>query len=128
MKKNNVSISNPDELDKHLQHTSPLTWISLGLVTVILIGFFAWSAIFKMHIPFTGEAVITSGQAVLNIEKGDINKFTIDQTVIISDIEGKVESFNSEGKPVASYFDLADGEYTFKIVYEKRPIDFLIGK
>ena len=128
MKKNKFSVTNPEELNKHLQHTSPFTWIILGAVTVLLLGFFVWSFLFKLPIKIVGDATISGGQVTLNISKTDLNKLKAEQAVYVSDKEGKILSFDEDGQPVVSNFDLEDGTYTYKIVYNKRPIEFLIGK
>ena len=128
MKKNKFSVTNPEELNKHLQHTSPFTWIILGAVTVLLLGFFVWSFLFKLPIKIVGDATISGGQVTLNISKTDLNKLKAEQAVYVSDKEGKILSFDEDGQPVVSNFDLEDGTYTYKIFYNKRPIEFLIGK
>ena len=129
MKKNNITISNPDELNKHLQHTSIMTWIVLTLVTAILIGFFVWASIYKLVIKVTGVATITSGEATLVVKDNDLNKLEIGQTVTISNQKGEILSFDNDGQPVVSTFDLDDGKYTYSIVVgEKKPIEFLLGK
>ncbi len=130
MKKNkNVSVSNPDELNKYLQHTSISTWIGLGLVTAILLSFFVWSFIYKIKIRLSGNASITGGVVSLTVKDSDLDKLAVGQYVYISNLEGKITSIKDDGQPVVSNFALDNGEYTYSIVIrEMRPIDFLIGK
>ena len=127
MKKNNVSISNPDELNKHLQHTSLFTWLSLGVVSLLLIGFFVWSSVFKLHIKITGQALVSGGEVTLNIDKNALHKLSINQSFYINGKEGTIISFNESGQPMLSLYDLPDGNYD-DIAYGKRPIEFLVGK
>ena len=128
MKKQKIKISNPDEINKHLQHTSPATWIILGLVTILVVSFFIWSALYKLTIKIIGKADITSGSVTLHIKDADLNKLAVGQKVYIKDKEGKIISFLDE-QPVVSSFDLIDGEYTYKVVIkEMKPIDFLFKK
>ena len=130
MKKNkNVSVSNPDELNKYLQHTSISTWVGLGLVTAILLSFFVWSFIYKIKIRLSGNASITGGVVSLTVNDSDLDKLKVGQYVYISNLEGKITSIKDDGQPVVSNFALDNGEYTYSIVIrEMRPIDFLIGK
>ena len=129
MKKKDISVSNPDELNKHLQHTSPITWLVLGLVTAMIISFFVWSFIYKIPIKLLGQASISSGEVTLVVKDKDLNKLEVGQPVYILDKQGEILSFNDDKQPVISHFDLADGDYEYKIVLkETRPIDFLIGK
>jgi len=129
MKKKNQNISNPDELNKYLQHTSPMTWIVLGLVSVMLVGFFVWSFVYKLEIKLLGDAFINSGEATLTLNDNDLNKLKVGQKVYISDQQGEILSFDNDGQPVVSHFELDNGEYRYKIVIrETRPIDFLLSR
>ena len=129
MKKKNQNISNPDELNKYLQHTSPMTWIVLGLVSVMLVGFFVWSFVYKLEIKLLGDAFINSGEATLTLNDNDLNKLKVGQKVYISDQQGEILSFDNDGQPVVSHFELDNGEYKYKIVIrETRPIDFLLSR
>ena len=127
MKKNNSTISNPDELNKYLQHSSIVTWLILGLVSAILVGLFVWASIYKLKIKLTGKAIITDEIATLNVGESDLSKLKEGQIVYISGKEGLL-SFDNSGKPI-SQFELADGEYTYSIILkEVKPINFLINK
>ena len=130
MKKNKVNVTNPDELNKYLQHTNPLTWIILGLVLCMLSAFFAWSAIYKIEYKkLLGDASVNNGEATLVIDEADLDKLAVGQTVYVSSKKGEILSFNDNGQPVVSRFELENGNYKYKIVIEtKRPIEFLIGK
>ena len=128
MEKKNASIASPDELNKHLQQTNPFTWIILGLVTVILLGFFVWSFIFKLQIKLTGTALIESGNVTLEVNRAELNKLKVDQKVLIGEKEGKIISLKEDGQPNISKFELSDGEYKYIIIVEQRPADFLLGK
>lgn len=129
MKKTNVNVSNPDELNKYLQHTSPLTWVALGLVLLILVGFFSWSFLYKIQIQLTGQATVNSGAVTLTVEESKLNELKVDQLVYIADKETKIVSFTENHQPVVSNVDLDNGEYKYTIVLkETRPIDFLFNK
>ena len=130
MSKNNYQgISNPDELNKRLQKTSPVTWIILGIVIAILASFFAWSVIHKINIRLFAKATVIDKNVTLHINDSDLNKLKVNQKVYISGKEGKILSFDESNNPVVSEFDLKNDEYTCYIVIKQmRPVDFLIGK
>lgn len=130
MKKEKVVISSPEELNKHLQHTSPGTWIVLSLVIAILLGFFVWSFIYKITYKLFCTAQVSSNEVTLNIDAKDLSKLAKNQKVVISGKEGKILSINDEGQPIVSNFTLADGEYKncYVVIREVKPVDFLIGK
>ena len=128
MKKNNKTITNPDELNKNLQYSSPITWIILTSVVLLLLGFFVWSCIYSIKIKITGMANINEGQVTLVLEEGSFNKLQVGQKVYIAGQEGEILSFK-DNQPVVSYFSLQDGNYEYYIVIEeKKPVDFLLGK
>ena len=128
MKKTPKSISNPDELNKNLQYTSPFTWIILGASALALIGFFVWSCLFTIKVKVFGNATVKDGEVVLVVEESNKNKLAIGQKIIISDKEGSIISIDNN-EPVVSRFDLEDGNYTYTLILEERkPIDFLLNK
>lgn len=126
-KNKNIGITNPDELNKHLQYTSITTWIVLGAVILSLAGLFTWSFIYKIQEKITGKASISSGAVTLTIEESQKPRLAVGQKVYIADKVGEIKSID-DGNPVVSLFDLEDGSnYTYTIVVkEMRPIDFLI--
>lgn len=128
MKKNNKTITNPDELNKNLQYSSPITWIILTSVVFLLLGFFVWSCIYSITFKLTGMASINEGQVTLVIEERSISKLQVGQKVYIAGQEGEILSIKDD-QPVVSTFSLQDGDYEYYIVIgEKKPIEFLLGK
>ena len=127
MKKQQVRISNQEEFNKHLQHTSPATWIVLGLVVAILVSFFLWSILFKITVKFSGQADVVGGAVTLRMTNSDLKKVKEGSKIYINDIEGEIVSFTNN-QPVVSGFTLEDGEYTYVAIGETRPIDFLLNK
>lgn len=128
MKKRVKNITTPDELDRNLQYSSPITWMILSFAVVLLIGFFLWSFIYKFNLKITGSANIENGIAILHINETKLNELKEGQKVYISGQEGVILSFNNK-QPVVSSFALDDGEYDYYIVLkEMRPIDFLLDK
>ena len=119
MKKNVTSITNPDDLDKVLKHTSPFTWISLGLVAALLMAFFAWSLIYKIAIKITGIANVNSNEITLHVEESRLNELAVGQKVYINDKNGEILSIKDDGQPVVSNMNLEDGEYTYSIVLKE---------
>lgn len=125
MKKEKISIANPDELNKHLQYTSPTTWIILGIVMALLLSFIVWSCIFKIKIKITGTASINNNEVTIHIEEADKNKIEVGQKVYISNLEGEIKEIVND-EPVITTFELPNGDYSYYIVIkEMKPIDFL---
>ena len=122
------SITNPDELNKSLQYSSPIAWIVLTSAVLLLAGFFVWASICQIQIKVTGTANVLAGQVSLVVEEASLKKLAVGQKVCISGLEGEIVSF-IENQPVVSDFALDDGNYAYCIVIkEVKPIDFLFFK
>ena len=115
MKKNAPTISNPDELNHHLQHTSLGTWVVFGVVVALLAGLFAWGFFGTLTLKITGMASVVDGQASLVVSSIDRAKLAQGQKVYILQQEGEITSLSKE-KPLAASFALVDGEYPFTVV------------
>ena len=126
MKKPAPSISNPDELNKRLQRTSPVAWVSLAVCVLAMAGFLAWSFLYRFQDKIVGSAHIDNGQATLVVDASKKNKLAVGQKVYIAEQVGEIVSLNNDNLVVSS-FSLPNGDYTYTIVREVRPVDFLIG-
>ena len=125
MKNEKAKISNPDDLNKNLSYNSPVTWIVLGSVILSLLGFFAWSIIYKIPIKLSGVANVSSGAISLRVDESKLTQLKEGQKVYISGSEGMISSFDNENQPVVSGFTLPDGDYDYYIVLkEMKPIEF----
>lgn len=129
MKKTPSKISGPEELNKHLQSTSVFTWIVLGVISAMLIAFFAWGSIYKLKIRVSGDAHIDdAGVATLTVSENDLTKLKVGQTVYINDKQGEITSFAEDNTPVVSKFELSEGDYKYYVVVEeKKLISFVFG-
>ena len=126
MNKKPQRVSNPDELNKHLQRTSPMTWVVLSLCLVGLVAFFVWSLAFPFAVTVEGTAAITQNEAVLQVAQGDKRKVKEGQKVHILDQVGTL--YVTEGTYIVKGISLDDGKYPYAIDAEMRPIDFLLGR
>ena len=121
-------ITNPDELNKRLQHSSPVTWVILGLVMATLGAFLAWSFLGKLTVKIGGTAEIKAGEVSLKVKAADTKKLAVGQKVIIAGQEGEILSL-SDSQITVSSFSLSDGEYQYTLVLgQKRPVDFWFGE
>lgn len=128
MKKKQVSITNPEELNQNLQYSSPLTWVTLSGVVLFIIAFFAWSILFKIDYKLEGMANIASGEVTLNVDPSALDRLKVDQKVYISGLEGSIVSFDENQQPIVTSFDLEDGYYPYYIEIDIRPFDFLLDR
>lgn len=128
MKKKDVSISNPEELDKYLQGSSFIVWLVLGSILLLLIGFFVTASIIKIPIErVLGKANVSMNKASLVVEESELEKLVIGQKVYIANQEGKL-AFDEDNKPVVYNVSLENGQYDYSIIIkEKAPIEFLIS-
>ena len=126
-KKKNISISSPDDLNKNLQYSSPVTWIVLSLIIFLLAGLFVWASIYKIKFKLTGMANVSAGQVTLiDFEASSLEKLEAGQKIYISGIEGEILSIE-DNQITFSSFPLEDADYPYYIVLrEAKPIDFLL--
>jgi len=125
MKKKQVKISNPDELNKNLSYNSPVTWIVLGTVILLLVGFFAWSLIYKIQIKLFGTVTNTSGAITLILkDESKSGEIKIGQKVYVTGDEGVISSI--DGSIKVSDITLADGQSLdcYVVINELKPIEF----
>jgi len=125
MKKKQVRISNPDELNKNLSYNSPVTWIVLGTVILLLVGFFAWSLIYKIQIKLFGTVTNTSGAITLILkDESKSGEIKIGQKVYVTGDEGVISSI--DGSIKVSDITLADGQSLdcYVVINELKPIEF----
>lgn len=128
-KKEGVRITSPDELDKHLQSSSPATWIVLGAAIGAMLAFFVWSFLYKIPVRLSGSATVEAGQATLVVNEQSKDKLAAGQKIYILDQEG-VLAFDGD-QPVVYNLNLDDGNYTYRtdlVIREIRPIEFLLNK
>lgn len=123
--KKKVIISNPEDLEKNLQYISPITWIILSIVALLIAGLFSWSFLYKIQDKIIGKANVIAGEVTLNIDNSNLSKIKVGQKVYILDQVGEIVSIKDR-QPIVSSFSLVDGEYEYTLINEMRPIDFLV--
>ena len=118
-------ISSPDELNKRIESTNPVTWIALFSVILCLAGFFAWAFLTKIEYKIKGMAFIDNGKVTLTLKEKDLKQLQVGQKVYISKIEGEILSIKEDVYPVVSNYSLDDGDYEYYIITNTiRPIDY----
>ena len=125
MQKKQVKISNPDELNKNLSYNSPVTWIVLGTVILLLVGFFAWSLIYKIQVKLFGTVTNTSGAITLILkDESKSGEIKVGQKVYVTGDEGVISSI--DGSIKVSDITLADGQSLdcYVVINELKPIEF----
>ena len=125
MKKKQVKISNLDELNKNLSYNSPVTWIVLGTVILLLVGFFAWSLIYKIQVKLFGTVTNTSGAITLILkDESKSGEIKVGQKVYVTGDEGVISSI--DGSIKVSDITLADGQSLdcYVVINELKPIEF----
>ena len=128
MKRENQSISNPDELNKILQRTNPIVWVTLGIVLLVLVLLVAWSIFTTLEVKIHGNANVNSQVASIEVDEADVSRIKTGDKIYISDKEGVIASADNGGHFTSSAIQLADGEYEVYIVEKEiRPIAFLMG-
>ena len=129
-KKSALTISSPDELNKGLQHTSPITWVILVSILALLLVFFAWGMFTRLPAKLSGSATVTDGVATLRYKTSEAKDIKVGLKVYINDKEAEILTvFADTNTAETTSFDLENGNYTYYVVIKEiRPLDFLLGK
>ena len=98
-------ISSPEQLDKALVITSPLSWIALLAVTAMIIVAVVWSIIGKIPVTVSAKGVISSTSV------GTIGLYATDDGEV-DDILVEVGSRVVPGDPILKYGTENGGVYT----------------
>ena len=122
-------ITTPEKLNENLQATSPVTWILLGVVILALIGIFVWSFLATITYKVEGRASVKDGVATVLIDENIKDEIHVGQTVSISSETVKITGFDDDGRPVVSFADLQDGNYTCTVITKSiHPIEYLTNR
>ena len=120
-------VNSPEDLNKTLKSTHPITWVVLTSVLLSLVAFFVWSMMAEIEYKIKGTATLVAGEATLNIKEKDLSKLKVGQKVVISSKEGTIKEIKDDGYPVISNFELNDGNYEYYIVIKTiKPIEYFI--
>ena len=122
-------ISTPEKLNEHLQATSPITWILLGVIILCLVGFFVWAMVANITYKLEGSVSVVDGVISINYDENKKEEIKPNQKIIINDIEGEITNISEDGVINISIDDLADGNYQYVIILKEiHPIEYLIDK
>ncbi|MBR5095251.1 MAG: hypothetical protein IK095_09155 [Oscillospiraceae bacterium] len=103
-------ISNPEQLDKALTVTTPLSWLALVALTLVVIVTLVWSIVGRIPVTITAEGVITNPtgvNAVYAREKGTVKWINISEgSELHIDVPTPVLSYtDSNGEEKTLYSD-----------------------
>ena len=126
MSKKVIKITSPDDLNKNLSYSSPMTWITLTAVIGVLVAFFVWALTYNIKVKLFGTANVVSGQIALNVQEEKLKDLRLEQKVYIADTIGTIMDFDGKHQPVVYVpTTILDGEYEYYIVLkEMKPFDF----
>ena len=125
-RKEKANVSSPEQLDKYLRSTKPITWIILFSIVFSLVGFFIWASVAKITYKITGTAHIRGGETTLIIKEERKFELKAGQIIHIADQERTITEVK-DGYPIFLPFALEDNDYQYYIVTKQiRPIEYLI--
>ena len=120
-------ISSPEQLDKALTVTSPLSWLALAAVTVMIVITIIWSIVGTIPVTVTSAGIVSSpvstnalytpgsslvyGTPVLSYRtgNGDVRVITSDQLGTATEITVKVGDEITQGSEVVRLSPIVDG-------------------
>ena len=122
-------ITSPEKLNDYLKATNVITWVLLGIIIAFLVGILIWSHLAEITYKIEGNATISSGEVILEIDESRLDEIKVGQTIYILNSEGEITSIDDNGMPVISGINLSDGEYEYTIIIKTiNPIEYLLNR
>ena len=119
-------VSSPEQLNDYLHVTTPVTWIVLAAVVLILASLFIWSSVTAVESYAAGEAEVRGGVLTLRFDDADkAARVEVGMNVKVGDLTTPVLSVGSDenGNPIAiANANLPDGSYEANVGYKSTQI------
>lgn len=141
-------LSSPEQLDVTMQVTSPMGWIALGGVSVLLLFAVIWSVVGRIGIKVDGQGILIRGATVYEVTAGAEGRLTdllvkagdtvtVDQVVAhmaqpelelkientkaqLAQLEGQTKESGSSGTSVNAGYQAQMRELREKVVVQQR--------
>ncbi len=125
-------MASPEQLDKALKVTSPLSWLSLGGVTLIIVVTAIWSVVGRIPVTITTNGIIASPvntNAVYTENAGTVDSVYVsvgdeirpgDEVALLEVSDGSAYTIKSDQIGTASAVDILAGDTVgqgFPILY-----------
>ena len=125
-KKSVERFSSPEELNDYLHVTTPLVWVVLAAVILLLAGLFVWSATTAVESFAAGTAQVEQGVLTVTFDDEEKAKnVEIGMNVMVGDLAAPILSVGhtEDGGVVAvAKASLPDGSYDAKVGYKTTQI------
>ena len=119
-------VSSPEQLNDYLHVTTPVTWIVLAAVVLILASLFIWSSVTAVESYAAGEAEVRGGVLTLRFDDADkAARVEVGMNVKVGERLAAVISVGSDedGNAIAvADTDLPDGRYQAGVGYKRTQI------
>ena len=119
-------VSSPEQLNDYLHVTTPVTWIVLAAVVLILASLFIWSSVTAVESYAAGEAEVHGGVLTLRFDDADkAARVEVGMNVKVGERLAPVISVGSDddGNAIAvADTDLPDGRYQAGVGYKRTQI------
>ncbi len=125
-KKNIDRISSPEALNDYLRVTTPMVWLILAAVILLLVGFLVWSMIANIDSFATGTAQAEGGTMTIRFDDEQIaQNVQSGMTVVIGETESRISGVGTDEN--GSLFavaptSLADGSYPVKVIFRRTQV------
>lgn len=125
-KKSLDRISSPEALSDYLRVTSPMVWLILAAVILLLAGMLIWSAVASIDSVATGTAQVKDGTMRIYFDDDQIARnVQSGMKVVTGEEENYVVSVGTDdaGRLFASAVTaLADGSYPVKVIFRQTQV------
>lgn len=119
-------VSSPEQLSDYLHVTSPVIWIVLTAVILLLVSLFVWSSVTAVESYAGGSAEVRSGVLTLTFDDAEkAANVEIGMNIRLGDLTTPVRSVGHDGEDrliAVAEVDLPDGVYDARVGYKSTQI------
>ena len=115
-------IQSPDQLDQYLKVTTPMVWVLLAAILVLLIAGFWWASQMEISSRIEATGTVENGTMTIALRDETARKVVATGMVVrVGDITGTISSMTTDAdglQKAVLLMSLPDGIYNVQISYK----------
>ena len=115
-------IQSPDQLDQYLKVTTPMVWVLLAAILVLLIAGFWWASQMEISSRIEATGTVENGTMTIALRDETARKVVATGMVVrVGDITGTISSMTTDTdglQKAVLLMSLPDGTYNVQISYK----------
>ena len=125
-KKSLERIASPEQLDDYLHVTTPMVWVVMAAVIILLVGLMAWGSVASLDSYAGGKGTVENKIMTIQFDDADLaENVQTGMKILTGNMEFTVSGigYGSDGARFAlADTDLPDGTYDVRVSYKQTQI------